>query len=98
MTKPYMGQIMAECDCQHAGCEDRGYCMADRIETLVKERDEAISKRAAWELEAKIYQARADRLKAALFWCSGSADFNDGGVAREGWLKVCAPLLKGTDQ
>ena len=30
-----------------------------------------------------------------LLWCSGSADFNEGGVAREGWLKVCAPLLKG---
>lgn len=31
----------------------------------------------------------------ALLWCSGSADFNEGGVARKGWLKVCAPLLKG---
>ena len=30
----YMGQIMAECDCQHQACEMRGHCMADRIEEL----------------------------------------------------------------
>lgn len=30
----YMGQIMAECDCQHQACEMRGYCMATRIEEL----------------------------------------------------------------
>jgi hypothetical protein len=29
----------------------------------------------------------------ALIWCSGSADFNEGGFAREGWQKLCAPLL-----
>ena len=40
-------------------------------------------------------EARAERLEEALLWCSGSADFNEGGVAREGWLKVCAPLLTG---
>ena len=42
------------------------------------------------ELEAKLAEFRH-----ALFWCGGSADFNEGGVAREGWLKMCAPLLKG---
>ena len=41
------------------------------------------------ELTAKLAEFRH-----ALIWCSGSADFNEGGVAREGWLKVCAPLLK----
>lgn len=30
----YMGQIMAECDCTSAVCEQRGYCMAERIEKL----------------------------------------------------------------
>ena len=30
-AKPYMGQIMAECDCQHYGCVQRGYCMAQRL-------------------------------------------------------------------
>lgn len=29
----------------------------------------------------------------ALLWCSGSADFNEGGVAEKGWRKLCAPLL-----
>ena len=28
-TKKYMGQIMAECDCQSQLCEDRGYCIAE---------------------------------------------------------------------
>ena len=32
--------------------------------------------------------------KDALIWCSGSADFGPGGQAREGWLKVCEPLIK----
>lgn len=32
-------------------------------------------------------------LRKALIFCSGSADFNEGGQAREGWLKLCAPLL-----
>ncbi len=28
------------------------------------------------------------KLKEALIWCSGSADFGEGGQARVGWLKV----------
>lgn len=44
----YMGQIMAECDCQHQACEMRGYCMAARIEQLA-----ATNK----ELEAKLAKA-----------------------------------------
>lgn len=43
--KKYMGQIMAECDCQSKLCEDRGYCMADTPSP------EAIV-RAAWERAA----------------------------------------------
>ena len=56
------------------------------------------------------YQAYSDSLTArvreledalgeyrdALIWCSGSDDFNVGGRARKGWLKVCAPLI-GTE-
>ena len=37
-----------------------------------------------------------DTIKAmrdALRWCSGSADFQEGGQARKGWLKICKPLL-----
>lgn len=33
-------------------------------------------------------------LVGLLQWCSGSADFNDGGVAREGWLAGPAIVLK----
>jgi hypothetical protein len=38
--------------------------------------------------------ARVRELETALIWCSGSPDFNEGGQARAGWLKLCAPLLK----
>jgi hypothetical protein len=31
--------------------------------------------------------------KEALIWCSGSEDFQEGGKAREGWLKICKSLL-----
>ena len=34
------------------------------------------------------------RLEEALVWCSGSSDFNEDGVAREGWLKMCRPLFE----
>jgi hypothetical protein len=40
-------------------------------------------------------EARVEALTGVLQWCSGSPDFNEGGQAREGWLRVCAPLLKG---
>jgi len=30
----------------------------------------------------------------ALIWCGGSADFGEGGQAREGWKKICEPLLR----
>ena len=42
-------------------------------------------------------EKRIERFREALIWCSGSEDFNDGGKAREGWLKLCAPLLVGSD-
>lgn len=36
-----------------------------------------------------------DGYREALIWCGGSADFNEGGQAREGWLKICRPLING---
>lgn len=51
-------------------------------------RDEA-AKDATIAEQAKQIEA----LREALIWCSGSNDFNEGGQAREGWLKLCAPLL-----
>jgi hypothetical protein len=57
-------------------------------------RDIAIIVRAELaELAAQAATIAAYR--EALIWCSGSQDFNEGGVARVGWLKQCAPLLAG---
>lgn len=49
------------------------------------------------ELRAENERLRAalDAHQEALIWCSGSADFNEGGIAEKGWRKVCASLLKG---
>ena len=69
--------------------------LADRIEALIAERDEANKRGDAWRFRADIAEVKLAKAVEALQWCSGSADFNEGGVAREGWLKVCAPLLKG---
>jgi hypothetical protein len=41
---------------------------------------------------------RIEELQAALLWCGGSADFGPEGQAREGWKKICVPLLRGEDQ
>jgi len=53
---------------------------------LVRDAVEAMDKLAALE-------QRVERLEDALIWCSSSDDFQEGGKAREGWLKLCAPLL-----
>jgi hypothetical protein len=36
----------------------------------------------------------AKEYKDALIWCSGSEDFQIDGKAREGWEKICLPLIK----
>ena len=33
------------------------------------------------------------KLKTALIWCSGSGDFQEGGIARKGWVTFCKPLI-----
>ncbi len=84
---------------------------ADRIEALIAEQSNlvvaahrqgydqarAVSSELRRAMAERIMEHEAKLAKAleALLWCSGSADFNEGGVARKGWLKVCAPLLKG---
>ena len=42
--KQYMGQVMAECDCTHPACDQRGYCMADHIEALEAKLDAALER------------------------------------------------------
>lgn len=61
---------------------------SDRADQYAAERDSAIA-------EAATLRAEVERLRGALQWCSGSDDFQEGGKAREGWLKLCAPLLHG---
>lgn len=70
------------------------------IERLVKERDAALAnadtnyeKWGEQRARAEAAQARIAELENALVWCSGSADFQEGGRARVGWLKLCQPLL-----
>ena len=74
-------------------------------EELEKERDDYAHKLmqanntyTEMHLEIERLSDKLEKAVEALLWCSGSADFNEGGVAREGWLKVCAPLLKGESQ
>lgn len=44
-------------------------------------------------MSKKELQKEIEKLKEALIWCSGSDDFQEGGKARIGWLKLCKPLL-----
>ena len=39
-----------------------------------------------------------EQLRSALRWCSGSADFHEGGDAEEGWRTICEPLLDEGNQ
>lgn len=48
---------------------------------------------AFWESAEK----EIEQLRKALIWCSGSGDFAPEGQAREGWLKLCAPLLNAPE-
>ncbi len=58
------------------------------------------------ELFSELDRARAaeERLRGELAealemlrWCGGSADFNPGGVAREGWVRGVHPLIEKID-
>ena len=39
------------------------------------------------------YQSLLDRCLEALSWCSGSNDFQKGGMAEVGWERLCRPLI-----
>lgn len=40
-----------------------------------------------------LLEEKIRKLQDALIWCSGSEDFQIGGKAREGWEKLCKPLI-----
>lgn len=48
----------------------------------------------ALRAEIERLRDREGQFVNALIWCSVSADFNEGGQAREGWLKMCRPLIE----
>lgn len=58
----------------------------------------ALGTRLSWQdtitaaIEAN-FAERIEKYREALIWCSGSPSFGPDGEAREGWLRVCQPLL-----
>jgi hypothetical protein len=42
---------------------------------------------------AEEYRQLIARYQEALVWCSGADYFGQGGKARQGWIKLCVPLL-----
>lgn len=42
----------------------------------------------------EVFAEKIDQYLDALIWCSGSADFAEGGQAHKGWVKTCVPLLE----
>jgi len=67
-----IGQIMAECDCQHSACWDRKYCMAAKVDSLTVERDEHWASFVHWRKEAdalteQLEAARADAKEAEAY-------------------------------
>ena len=77
-----------------ADVSQANYQRAKKAEAKLAKAMEA--ERKLHEAHIKAQAAEIERLREALQWCSGSADFNEGGIAREGWLKLCAPLLTGS--
>ena len=45
----------------------------------------------------KELEQQREALRDALSWCSGAEAFSPGGIAQEGWLRVCRPLLVDLD-
>ena len=77
-----------ECGCGAGPCQDTANCSAEDAA--------AIRALATPDQTAALDKLIAEAVKPyveALIWCSGSPDFNDGGFARKGWLKLCAPLI-----
>ena len=46
------------------------------------------------DVELEAVKRERDQFLDALQWCSASSDFQVGGYARRGWLKLCAPLIE----
>jgi len=68
-----------------AKCNDRWFKVRDFISSLLAQVRAEERERIAKEVK---------RFREALIWCSGSDDFQEGGKAREGWLKIVVPFLR----
>lgn len=49
--------------------------------------------RESAEAERDAALAMVARAEEALIWCSGSSEFAESGIAREGWVRLVQPLL-----
>lgn len=91
----YVGAVWPEVDVI-VGCNNQE-CPIEPHTTGLKHYRAALiadwNRRAAADSRAAAAEAQVKVLLEALIWCSGSPDFNEGGQARQGWIKVCAPLL-----
>lgn len=68
----------------------------DRLKHTVKFQEDLYLKMHGGSWGECRFKANEAKLREALIWCGGSADFGPGGQAREGWLKLCAPLIEET--
>ena len=66
----------------------------------ITNRQDAIDENEALRAEVEVWKSRAERDEAllrqaldALIWTTGSADFSEGGIAREGALKLLFPTI-----
>ena len=72
--------------------EERVIAKLESIErmtnTVIAQRDALQAELTAERTRRMAAEKVVDALADAITWASGSADFNEGGKAREGWLKM----------
>ena len=91
---PFKFATLDMCDCVEKNMLDRIEALTEQLAAARQDAKEAEAYAEELEKDRDALDAKLAEFRHALLWCGGSADFNEGGVAREGWLKVCAPLLK----
>ena len=74
--------------------------LGKKVDVLIEQAYEQAQEDEAiyWQEETKkAIQEETAKLREALIWCSEAEDFQEGGKARDGWLKICKPLLDKTN-
>jgi hypothetical protein len=76
-----IGQIMAECDCQHSACWDRKYCMAAKVDSLTAKLATCEKYRDAYDKMGRIgteaYRDLEAKLAKAVEALQAFKDFDD---------------------